>query len=306
MCSYKLLVHFDPCKHLVLSCDASAYGVGCVLEQANESGKSQPVAYASRSLTKAERADGMVDKVALGCVFGETKMHQCLFGRKFELETDHKPLTFLFSENKAINTNASSRVQRWALTLSGYNYTIRSRPSTGNCADTLSQLPVLITDCNNTPQPADLVLAMNVFESDTSLVTAAQVRLWSHRDPVLSVVKRCVMTGDWSGIPDSKECKPYLRHRDELSVRSECLFWGRRVIKPKQGRDKLVSELHNTHPGIVTMKAITRFHGWWPGIDSELEFCIHCCDTWMQLSKSPAESPLSLWSWPSINCRVPG
>jgi len=61
----------------------------------------------------------------------------------------------------------------------------------------------------------------------------------------------------------------------------------------------LVSELHNTHPGIVTMEAITRSHVWWPGIDSELKSCVHCCDTCMQLSKSPAELPLSLWSWPS-------
>ena len=71
-------------------------------------------------------------------MFGETKMHQYLFGHKFELETDHKPLTFLFSENKGINTNASSHVQRWVLMLSGYNYTIRYRPGTGNCADALS------------------------------------------------------------------------------------------------------------------------------------------------------------------------
>ena len=63
---------------------------------------------------------------------------------------------------------------------------------------------------------------MNVFESDNSPVTAAQVRLWSYRDPVLSVVKHCVMTGDWSRIPDSEEYKLYLCHRDELSVQSEC------------------------------------------------------------------------------------
>ena len=89
-------------------------------------------------------------------MFGETKMHQYLFGRKSELETDQKPLNFLFSENKGIDTNASSRVQRWALMLSGYNYTIHYRPGTGNCADALSRLPVPITDCNNTPQLADL------------------------------------------------------------------------------------------------------------------------------------------------------
>ena len=99
--------------------------------------------------------------------------------------------------------------------LSGFNYTIRYRPGTGNCADALSRLLVPITDSSNTLQPADLVLAMNVFESDYSPVTAAQVRLWSNRDHVLSVVKHCVMTGDWSHIPDLEEYKLYLRRRDE-------------------------------------------------------------------------------------------
>ena len=77
---------------------------------------------------------------------------------------------------------------------------------------------------------------MNVFENDNSPVTATQVRLWSNRDPVLSAVKRCVMTGDWSHIPDSGEYKPNLRRRDESFVQSECLLWGRRVIMPKQGK----------------------------------------------------------------------
>uniref|UniRef100_UPI00358EFA85 L-serine dehydratase/L-threonine deaminase-like isoform X1 n=1 Tax=Myxine glutinosa TaxID=7769 RepID=UPI00358EFA85 len=47
------------------------------------------------------------------------------------------------------------------------------------------------------------------------------------------------------------------------------------------------------------MKAIARFHVWWAGIDSELRSCVHRCDMCTQLSKSPAKSPLSLWSWPS-------
>ena len=32
LCSSKLLVHYNPCKHLVLSCEASADGVGCALQ----------------------------------------------------------------------------------------------------------------------------------------------------------------------------------------------------------------------------------------------------------------------------------
>ena len=52
--STALLVHYDPTKPLVLSCDASQYRVGAVLSQVY-SGEEKPVAYTSRTLTKAER-----------------------------------------------------------------------------------------------------------------------------------------------------------------------------------------------------------------------------------------------------------
>ena len=111
--SSPLLVHYDPSKQHVLSCDSSSYGLGCVLQQ-YENGKLQPVAFASRTLSKPERNYSMVEKEALACVFGVKKMHQYLYGISFVLETDHKPLLSLVGENKGISPNASGRLQRWA------------------------------------------------------------------------------------------------------------------------------------------------------------------------------------------------
>uniref|UniRef100_UPI00398E4760 polycystin-1-like protein 1 n=1 Tax=Pristiophorus japonicus TaxID=55135 RepID=UPI00398E4760 len=75
-----------------------------------------------KSLSKAKRAYSMIEKEALSCIYGVKTMHQYLFGLKFELETDHKPLISLFSESKGINTNASACIQRWTLTLLVYSY----------------------------------------------------------------------------------------------------------------------------------------------------------------------------------------
>ena len=40
-----------------------------------------------------------------------------------------------------------------------------------------------------------------------------------------------------------------------------------------------MDELHDSHPGIVSMKAIARSHVWWPGIDNDLESRIIACTT---------------------------
>ena len=59
------LVHFDPSMPLVVSCDASPYGVGAVLSHVLENKSERPVCFASRSLTQAERNYSQLVRVGL-------------------------------------------------------------------------------------------------------------------------------------------------------------------------------------------------------------------------------------------------
>ena len=97
------------------------------------------IAYVSRTLTSAEKNYSQIEKEGLAIVFGVKKFHNYLYGCQFSIESDHQPLSCLFSESRAIPQMASSRIQRWALTLSAYQYTLCYKAgSTLANADSLS------------------------------------------------------------------------------------------------------------------------------------------------------------------------
>ena len=137
--SSRVLVHYDPQLPIILECDAAPYGLGAVLSHQLSTGEERPVAFASHTLTPTEQKYSHLDKEALAIVFAVKKFHSYLYGRPFVLKTDHKLLTHIFKENRAVPTLASGRVQRWALTLSAYSYSIQCKEGKANSnADALS------------------------------------------------------------------------------------------------------------------------------------------------------------------------
>ena len=65
--SSKLLIHFNSKLPLLLSCDASAYGIGA--HQMSD-GSEKPIGYAYHTLNKAEQNYSQLEKVDLSCIFG--------------------------------------------------------------------------------------------------------------------------------------------------------------------------------------------------------------------------------------------
>lgn len=65
-------------------------------------GSVRPVAYTTRYLVPSEKNYAQINKEALVIVYAVKKFHKYIFGRKFNLVTDHAPLTSLLEEKKVV------------------------------------------------------------------------------------------------------------------------------------------------------------------------------------------------------------
>ena len=110
-----------------------------------------------------------------------------MYGRKFELETDHKPLECIFGRL----SKPSARIERWVLRLQGYDYRVVYRPGKANIADSLSRL----NQCNpkdTSGEEFDFVKAV-AEESLPVALTAKQVELVSDSDPEIACLRQYIL-----------------------------------------------------------------------------------------------------------------
>jgi len=213
-----ILCYYDPNKELILENDASEYGLGSTLLQ-----DGRPIAYASRSLTVAERNYAQIEKELLAINFGLNKFHYYVFGRTVHINTDHKPLENIADKPLAV---VPKRMQQMLIKLKHYDTVVKYKPGKSiPVADALSRLPL--------KESRDVFSVSNYTHTDIKEHRLSEIRKATESDKILQDLKAVIANG-W---PENKIDVPttvsaYYSYRDELTLEDGIIFRGDRVVIP--------------------------------------------------------------------------
>nr|XP_058962028.1 uncharacterized protein K02A2.6-like [Pocillopora verrucosa] len=255
----------NDCKTRIVA-DAGPTGIGAVLTQFQD-GVWRVISYASRNLTDVERRYSQTEKEALALVWACERFNLYVYGRDFELETDHKPLECIYKNT----SKPSARIERWVLRLQSYNFQVVYRPGKTNIADALSRLNSL-DQKDRSGEETDAV-KMIAEESTPVVLTAKEVERASEEDPELTSVRHYIQSGDWS------QCKMphFLCVKNELCVLGKLVLRGTRIVIPQSLRKQVLHLAHEGHQGIVKMKSRLRTKVCWPKMDTDAERICKSC-----------------------------
>ena len=95
LCTNPLVQPYSLTKEATVTTDASEKALGGVLSQ-----EGHPVIYVSRKLSQTEQNYSNIEREAPARVFVVTRLKQFLLGRRFTLQTDHKPLKYFLAQLK--------------------------------------------------------------------------------------------------------------------------------------------------------------------------------------------------------------
>lgn len=132
-----ILQYPDFSKEFNLTTDASNVAIGAVLSQ-GPINSDKPICYASRTLNESEMNYSTIEKELLAIVWATRYFRPYLFGRKFKIFTDHKPLQWMMNMKEP-----NSRLTRWRLRLSEYDFSVIYKKGKSNTnADALSRIEI--------------------------------------------------------------------------------------------------------------------------------------------------------------------
>lgn len=299
--SAPVLRHFDPSAPTELHTDASGTGIGAVLAQRFPNAPMEnPVAFASRTLTKAERNYSTTEKECLAVVWAVRKFRPYLYGRSFCVVTDHHALCWLTTLK-----DPSGRLGRWLLRLQEFDMTIKFKSGRLHSdADALSRCP-LPSDV-----PSSDFLSRTTVHSHAAIshltpvpalpnFDATFLRAEQLKDPTFS---RLILHLDGTTTSTDKkllrQSRSFVLSDGVLYKRNYCPDGARLLLAvPKAIRQLVLRALHDDatagHLGFFKTYDRVRKRYFWPRLYSTVLRYVNACLT-CQRRKPPPGPPAGL------------
>ena len=276
------LAYFDKSASTKVVADTSPVGLGAVLMQ-NQNGAWVPICYASRSLKNCERRYSQTEKEALALVWACERYHAYIYGMRFDLVTDHKPLEVIYGPP----SKPCARIEGWVIRLQPYDFWVVYAPGQSNVADPLSRL-LSQNKASNHQHGAEEYVRFAAISATPAALTTRQVEEASAVDEELKALREAIKTGRF------EKCKAYAPAAGGLCVIGQLVLRGTRIVLPTKLRPQAISLAHEGHVGIVGTKQNLRSKVWWPGIEKAAEkFCKSCYGCQLVARPNPAEPLMS-------------
>ena len=298
------LAYFNPDAYTEVVADASPVGLGAVIFQQQSDGTLRPISYASRALTSVERRYSQIERESLAILFAIQRFRNYLYGIKFDVITDHKPLVTMFS---VFNKQLPPRIERWVMRLMPYNFTVKYRAGSQNSADYLSRSNPLVTSKSSHVMAEEYI----TYISQNSLplaVSSQTIEEEQRKDTKLSMVRTNNLSNNFPKHPTTKEFYP-IRHL--ISIANNILLFKNKIIIPSSLQETMLALAHEGHQGIVHTKQRLRSKVWWPGMNQDIYDYIskcHSCQVVTPVKKKPPlqMTPIPNDAWLMLGCDLCG
>ena len=291
-------------KEFTVYSDASLEGLGCVLMQ-----EGKVIAYASRQLRPNEKNYPVHDLELAGVIFALKIWRHYLYGTTCKIYTDHKSLTYLFTQ-KELNM----RQRRWLELMKDYDLTLEYHPGKANrVADALSRKPRMVIN-GLISVPYEIYVEMKELElivvkkgSYDSVLNAMsttpslheEIRELQQYDDFLSELKIGIEKGAVKDFRIAKDGSIHLEGRLCVPRDPELI-------------EKILKEAHSTmysvHPGRDKMLADLKQYFWWMNMKKDVEDfiarCLVCQQVKIDHQRTPGELqplPVPKWKWESVS-----
>ena len=268
-------------KDFKLETDASDVGLGAILSQKDERDQDVVIAYASRSLSGAERKYATTEKECLAIVWAIGHFRHYLFGRRFHIVTDHAALTWLMT---AVHKN--NRLSRWSLKLQGYDFEISHRKGKLHTnVDTLSRMDMVAV----TRECEELKSAQRRDDELGKLIRYLEKKELPEEEEIKGkVIAEATQYSLIDGILMSEFATFRMIRRQKVEPR---------IVIPSEWKDRMLKEHHDDilagHLGVKRTYGKLALKYYWKGMYEDVRKWVLSCDKCAQ-RKGSLQSKLGL------------